>query len=94
MVLPNTSNMRERMALPTGAFKRSAGILHRHAPRQTLRGRQRDSADMMGIALRQHLDDDLLVRPREQQRIDRRQMRLEAYVHDAAADRDDRAVIR
>ena len=82
-----------KKCLAHGGLQGAAGILDRHAARQPLRGRQRDSAHMMRIALRQDLDDDLLVRSRQQQRMDRRQMRLEAYVHDTAADRDDHAVV-
>ena len=43
-------------------LQRPARVLHRHAARETLRGRQRNPAHVMRIQLRQHLDDDLLVR--------------------------------
>ena len=44
-------------------LQRPARVLHRHAASETLRGRQRNPAHVMRIALRQHLDDDLLFRP-------------------------------
>ena len=42
-------------------LQRPARVLHRHAARETLRGRQRNPAHVMRIALRQHFDDDLSV---------------------------------
>ena len=63
MALPNTSNIRERIPLPTGAFSGPPVSSHRHAAREALRGRQRDPAHMMRIALRQHFDDDLPFSP-------------------------------
>ena len=47
----------------------------------------------MRITLRQHFDDDLFFGPRAQHRVDRRQMLVEPYIHDAAAHRDDRAEV-
>ena len=44
-------------------LQRPARVLHRHAASETLRGRQRDSAHVMRIELRQHLDDDLFPSP-------------------------------
>ena len=44
-------------------LQRPAGVLHRHAAGQPLRGRQRDAAHVMRIALRQHLDHDLVCSP-------------------------------
>ena len=40
MMLPNTSNIRERL-LSHRRLQRSAGVLHRHAAREALRRRQR-----------------------------------------------------
>ena len=72
-------------------LQRAARVLDRHAAGETLRGRQRDPAHVMRIALRQHFDDDLPFLARAQHRIDRRQMPIEPHIHDAAAHRDDRA---
>src|ERR1039458_8426985 len=72
-------------------FQRPACILHRHAASETLRRRQRNPAHVTRTLLRQHFDDDLLFRSREQHRINRRQMLVEPYVHDTAAHRDDHA---
>ena len=47
----------------------------------------------MRIALRQHLDDDLPLISSVQHRVDRRQVLIEPYIHDAAADRNDHAEI-
>ena len=44
----------------------------------------------MRVNLRQHFNDDLLLRSGAQNRIDGRQMLIEPCVHDAAADRDHR----
>ena len=44
-------------------FQRPARVLHRHAAGETLRGRQRNPAHVMRIALRQHFDDDLPFSP-------------------------------
>ena len=77
-----------------GRFQRTACIFYRHAARETLRGRQRNPAHVMRILLRQHFDDDFLLRSREQYRVDRRQMFIESNVHDTAAHRDDHAEIR
>ena len=94
MALPNTSNIRERIAFAHRRLQRPARVLHRHAASETLRGRQRNPAHVMRIALRQHFDDDSPFRSRAQHRVDRRQMLIEPYIHDAAAHRDDRAEIR
>lgn len=66
-------------------FQRPARVLHRHASSKTLRGSQRYPTYMMRIQLGQHFDDDLPFRPRAQHRENRRQMRIETYVHHAAA---------
>ena len=44
-------------------LQRPARVLHRHAAREALRGRQRNPAHVMRVALRQHLDDDLFSAP-------------------------------
>ena len=75
-------------------FQRPACILDRHAARETLRRRQRNPAHVMRILLRQHFDDDFLLWSGEQHRVDRRQMHIEANVHNTAAHRDDDAHIR
>ncbi|MDU9050289.1 MAG: hypothetical protein Q3M30_15700 [Candidatus Electrothrix sp. Rat3] len=49
---------------------------------------------MTRVLLRQHFNDDLLVRSRTQHRIDRRQLLIKPYIHDTAAYRDHRAEIR
>ena len=72
-------------------FQRPAGVLHRHAASETLRWSQSNPAHATRIFLRQHFDDDLLFRSREQHRVNRRQMGVEPNVHDTAAHRDDYA---
>ena len=74
--------------------QRPAGVVRLHAASQTLCRRQRNRADVARIQLRQNFDDDLPVRARSQQRLDRWQARIEPHVHDAAAYRDDHAGIR
>ena len=44
-------------------LQRPARVLHRHAARETLRGRQRNPAHVMRVELRQHFDDDLSFSP-------------------------------
>ena len=86
MVLPNTSNMRERMVLPTGARKGLAGVAHRRMPRARPSVlRQCNAAHMTFVALRQHLDDDAVAVARMQHRVDHRQRAIEAHVDHAAA---------
>ena len=64
---------------------------NRHAASETLRGCQRNPAHVTRIQLRQYLDDDLPLIASTQHRVDRRQMLIEPYIHDTAADRNDRA---
>ena len=75
-------------------FQRAARVFHDHAAREALGGRQRDSAHMLGIALREHFDDELPFATRVQHRGDRRQMVIETHIDDAAAHRDDDTAIR
>jgi hypothetical protein len=75
-------------------LQRPARVLDRHAAGETLRGRQGNPPHVPRIALRQHFDDDLLLRSRSQHRVDRRQMPIEADIHNAAAHRDHGAGIR
>jgi hypothetical protein len=49
---------------------------------------------MMAIQLHEHLDGDSPILAGAQQRVDRRQLRIEPYIHDAATHRHDRATIR
>ena len=93
MTLPNTLNIRDSTPLPTGACNGPPVSSTDHAASETLRGRQRDPTHMTRIALLQHFDDDLFFLPRAQHGIDRRQMLIEAHVHDTTADRDDHAGI-
>jgi hypothetical protein len=72
-------------------LQRATSVLHLHAARQPLRRRQCDTAHMVGVALRQHLDHDATVVARTQQRIDRRQAPVEADVDDTSTHGDDRA---
>ena len=81
-------------ALADRCLQRPAGVFHRHTTRQALGGGQRNATHAMRIQLRQHFDDDLIFLARPQQRVDRRQLRIEAHIHDAAAHRDDHAGIR
>ena len=74
-------------------FERPARVFDHHAASETLRGRQRDPAHVMRIALREHFDDDLPFPPRVQDRGNRRQTVLETHVDDAAAHRDDGAEV-
>ena len=69
--------------------QRPAGVFHDHAARQPFGGRQRDPAHPVRIELGQHLDRDMFLLARAQQRIDRRQVPIEADVHDTAAHRND-----
>ena len=75
-------------------LQRPPGVFHRHAARETLRGRQRDPPHMARIQLREHFDDDAPFPSRPQNRMDRRQMLVEAHVHDTAAHRGDRPQVR
>ena len=75
-------------------LQRPAGIDDDHSTRQTLRRCQGDATHVVGVALRQHLDDDGLGRGDVQHRIDRRQLLVEADVDDAAANGRDHADVR
>ena len=81
-------------ALADRRFQRSARVEYVHAAREALRGRQRDSAHVLGIALCEHFDDDLPFATRVQHRGDRRQTVIETHIDDAAAHRDDDTAIR
>ncbi len=72
-------------------FQRATGIKHCHAASQPLRRGQRDTAHPMRVQLSQDLDGDIT---RMQQRIDRRQITLEADIHNTAAHRDQLAGIQ
>ena len=74
-------------------FQRPARVLHRHAARETLRGRQRNPAHVMRITLRQHFDDDLLVRLPRAAPSRSAANAHRTGIHDTAAHRDDRAEI-
>ena len=75
-------------------LQRPSRVFHRAAAGETLRGRQRNAAHVARVALRQHFEDDTPALARAQQRMNRRQVLVEPYVHDAAAHRDDGATIR
>ena len=92
-IAENVEHAREN-SLADRRLQRPTRVLHRHTASKTLRGRQRNPAHVTRIALRQHFDDDLFFRSRAQHRVDRRQMFIEPYIHDAAADRDDHAEVR
>src|ERR1019366_793652 len=94
MALPNTSNIRERMLLPTGTFNGppvSSTAMPRASP---LRGTERDSADMMDIKLHQNLNGNTRLLPCAKQRVDGRQGILEPHIDHASTHRPDHAVIR
>jgi hypothetical protein len=52
------------------------------------------SPHVVRIALREHFDDDSPLISRPQHRVNRRQTPSESYIHDAAAHRDDHAMVR
>ncbi len=81
-------------SFPDRRLERPAGILDGHAARQTLRRRERNPADVLRIALRQNFDDNLVFRARAQDGIDRREVRVEAHIHDTAAHGNDHALVR
>ena len=93
MVLPNTSNIRERIPLPTGAFSgppvsstampRARPCVGVNAIPRTCRASRCASTSMTIFALFS----------RTQHRVDRRQKPVEPHIHDAAAHRDDHAEI-
>lgn len=76
------------------SFQRSARVLHGHTASETLRGRQCNPSHVLRIASRQRFDDGLSFSSRAQHQMDRRQMRIEPDIHDAAAHGYDRAEIR
>jgi len=80
--------------LPHRRFQWPARVLHHHAASEPLRGRKRDPAHMIRIALCQHFDDDPAFVSRAQHRANWRQVLIETHIHDTATHRGDRAAVR
>ncbi len=80
-------------ALAHGNRQSPSRILHLHAARQALRGRQCNAADALRIQLRHHFDDDLTLLTRAQHRLNGRENPFESCIDDAATNGDDHTAI-
>jgi hypothetical protein len=74
--------------------QRPAGFFHHRAARQPLGRRQCNAAHAVSVALRDHFDDDLIVFPRTERRVDARRMMLELCLDHAPAHGNNPAGIR
>ena len=93
MVLPKTSNIRERIPSADGSHEGTAGIFHDRAASQSLGGGQGNAAHPLLIKLRQDLDRDFSGIPCTKQGSNGRQGVIETDIDDAAVYRDNRAEV-